>query len=383
MGRIHFRRHWGLSARTRYELGWCDAALKTLREAPAPPEVRRRLLDAALAKAVAGTTALAGASVSEEDATGLVAGRRLPASQRHVENEARNVLDAYQALIAEAADGGGAGPVAPEQVLRLHGMVGRGLAKRFGGVPGRFRAGDLPDAPLPCPPGRKVSGLVERLCEWLDGQFGAPGASAHARTPGATQAGGPVAHAVAAHVCLSWIRPFEDGNGRTARLVESSILLSSGAPAAASLLLSAHYGETPREYRRQLRQAARDRSVTSFLAYAVAGFRDRLDALVEAVRRPQLEAAWRVLVFKRFAEQPHLKRSVLKRRRDLVLALPTRESFRLGDATALDPWIARAYRSLSERTLRRDLEVLAEMGLLAEEDGKYRANTAVLLSPTA
>ena len=384
MERIHFRRHWGLSARTRYELGWCDAALETLRAAPAPPEVRRRLLDAALAKAVAGTTALAGASVSEEEAAGLVAGRRLPASQRHVENEARNVLDAHRALIAEAAEGGGAGPVAPEQVLRLHGMAGRGLGKRFGGAPGRFRTGDLPDAPLPCPPGRQVSGLVERLCEWLEGQFGTPVAvGTRAGTPGATQAGDPVAHAVAAHAYLSWIRPFEDGNGRTARLVESSILLSSGTPAAASLLLSAHYGETPREYRRQLRQAARDRSVTSFLAYAVAGFRDGLDALVEAVRRPQLEAAWRVLVFKRFAEQPHLKRSVLKRRRDLVLALPTRESFRLGDATALDPWIARAYRSLSERTLRRDLEVLAEMGLLAEEDGEYRANTAVLRSSTA
>ena len=156
------------------------------------------------------------------------------------------------------------------------------------------------------------------------------------------------------------------------------MLLSSGAPAAASLLLSAHYGETPREYRRQLRQAARDRSVTSFVAYAASGFRDGLDALVQAIRLPQLESAWRVFVFYRFAEQPHLKTSVFKRRRDLVLALPMHRSFRLGDATALDSWIARTYRSLSERTLRRDLDVLTELGLLTEDDGQYRANTAVL-----
>lgn len=377
MERIHFRRHWGLSAKTRYDLGWCDAALETLREAPAPPKVRRRLLDAALAKGAAGTTTLAGASVSEEEAAGLMAGKRLPASQRHVETEARNALDAHGVLIAEAADGGGGGPVTPEQVLRLHAMVGRGLGKRFGGVPGQFRADDLPDAPFPCPPGRHVSGLVERLCEWLDAQFRAPGGGAWS-TQGATPAGGPLAHAVAAHAYLSWIRPFADGNGRTARLVESGVLLSSGAPAAASLLLSAHYGETPREYRRQLRRAARDRSVTSFVAYAAAGFRDGLDALVQAIRGPQLEAAWRVFVFERFAEQPHLKTSVFKRRRDLVLALPMHQSFRLGDATALDSWIARTYRSLSERTLRRDLDVLTEMALLTEEDGQYRANTAVL-----
>lgn len=377
MERIHFRRHWGLSAKTRYELGWCDAALETLREAPAAPDVRRRLLDAALAKGVAGTTALAGASVSEGDAAGLVAGQRLPASQRHVELEARNVLAAHRALTAEAADGGGGPVVTPERVLRLHGLVGRGLGKRFAGEPGRFRASDLPDAPLPCPPAREVARLVERLCEWLDVQFGAPGADALG-AHGATPAGGPVAHAAAAHAYLSWIRPFEDGNGRTARLVESGVLLSSGAPAAASLLLSAHYGETPREYRRQLRRAARDRSVTSFVAYAASGFRDGLDALVQAIRHPQLEAAWRVFVFQRFAEQPHLKTSVFKRRRDLVLALPLHRSFRLGDAAALDSWIARTYRSLSERTLRRDLDVLAEMDLLTEQDGQYRANTVVL-----
>lgn len=367
MERIHFRRHWGLSAKTRHELGWCDAALETLREAPASPESRRRLSDAALAKGVAGTMALAGASVSEKEAAGLVGGRRLPASQRHVETEARNVLAAHRALTAEAAESGGGPAVTPERVLRLHGLVGQGLGKRFAGAPGRFRANDLSDAPLPCPPAREVAALVERLCEWLDAQFGAPGTG-----------GGPVVHAVAAHAYLSWIRPFDDGNGRTARLVESGVLLSSGAPAAASLLLSAHYGETPREYRRQLRQAARDRSVTSFVAYAASGFRDGLDALVQAMRLPQLESAWRVFVFHRFAEQPHLKTSVFKRRRDLVLALPMHRSFRLGDATALDSWIARTYRSLSERTLRRDLDVLTELGLLTEDDGQYRANTAVL-----
>lgn len=378
MERIHFRRHWGLSAKTRHELGWCDAALETLREAPASPESRRRLSDTALAKGVAGTMALAGASVSEKEAAGLVGGRRLPASQRHVETEARNVLAAHRALTAETAESGGGPAVTPERVLRLHGLVGQGLGKRFAGAPGRFRASDLSDAPLPCPPAREVPALVERLCEWLDAQFGAPGAGDASAVREATPGGGPVVHAVAAHAYLSWIRPFDDGNGRTARLVESGVLLSSGAPAAASLLLSAHYGETPREYRRQLRRAARDRSVTSFVAYAASGFRDGLDALVQAIRLPQLESAWRVFVFQRFAEQPHLKTSVFKRRRDLVLALPMHRSFRLGDATALDSWIARTYRSLSERTLRRDLDVLTELGLLTEDDGQYRANTAVL-----
>jgi Fic family protein len=36
--------------------------------------------------------------------------------------------------------------------------------------------------------------------------------------------------AILAHLCLAWIHPFGDGNGRTARLVEFQILIFPGCP---------------------------------------------------------------------------------------------------------------------------------------------------------
>lgn len=50
--------------------------------------------------------------------------------------------------------------------------------------------------------------------------------------------------AVVAHLYLAWIHPVGDGNGRTARLVEFQILLSSGVPSPAAHLLSNHYNQT-------------------------------------------------------------------------------------------------------------------------------------------
>jgi DeoR/GlpR family transcriptional regulator of sugar metabolism len=40
--------------------------------------------------------------------------------------------------------------------------------------------------------------------------------------------------------------------------------------------------------------------------------------------------------------------------------------------------LARAYAQLSERTLKRDLEVLQEMQLVQKDGGRYRARTETL-----
>ncbi|WP_433223897.1 Fic family protein [Dactylosporangium sp. CS-047395] len=40
--------------------------------------------------------------------------------------------------------------------------------------------------------------------------------------------------AMLAHLYLAWIHPFGDGNGRTARLIESQLLLQAGVPVPAA-----------------------------------------------------------------------------------------------------------------------------------------------------
>ena len=101
------------------------------------------------------------------------------------------------------------------------------------------------------PPAGDCEFLVERLCEWLNGD---DFARCDDRRETFLRA---FLRAVLAHVYIAWIHPFGDGNGRTARLVEFAILTAAGVPAISAHLLSNHYNATRDAYYRQLNQASR------------------------------------------------------------------------------------------------------------------------------
>ena len=374
-----FRRHWGISARTRYTLGWCDATVGALRETPVRPEVRRTLLDDAVVRASTATTALAGGTLSADEAAALLAGRRRSTSQKHLATELRNAARAIRMLLGVEQPGPA---LSPATLLKLHKALGWRLGQHFGAVPGEFRSdaatadesGDGTTHGLPRPAANRVQGLVEELCDWSEREF--PVSSSLDSDQSFVEG---FVRAVASHLYILWIHPFAAGNGRTARLAESLNLLRAGVPGLACHLLPEHYADTRRAYRRQVRRAIEDRSLTSFIAYAAEGFRDGLVQLTHALRQPQLETAWRSFVFQRFAEVEHRKKSVFRRRRALMLAVPLDAPLAPDDLALLDPDLARAYADLSERTLLRDLDGLVEMGLLAEDDDRFRARTELMV----
>ena len=108
------------------------------------------------------------------------------------------------------------------------------------------------------------------------------------------------------------------------------------------------------------------------------GLRDGLAATLREVRRIQFESAWRELVYDRFDRHAHRKRTVFRRRRELMLAFPLEGRLELEEVGLLDPEIAQVYGRLSDRTLRRDVAFLVRIGLVAEADGRFSANTGAL-----
>ena len=358
----------------------------TLRETPVRPEVRLTLLDDAVVRASTATMTLAGGTLSKDEAAALLAGRKRSTSQKHLAAELRNAARATKMLLGVEQPGPA---LSPATLLKLHKALGWRLGQHFGGVPGEFR-----------PAASQVPGLVEELCHWLEREFPATPWPTAIRPPttqspathtssvaGSSQEGDQsfvegFVRAVASHLYILWIHPFAAGNGRTARLAESFNLLRAGVPGLACHILPEHYADTRRAYRRQVRRAIEDRSLTSFIAYAAEGFGDGLAQLAQALRRPQLETAWRSFVFQRFAEVEHRKKSVFRRRRALMLAVPLDTTLAPDDLVLLDPDLARAYADLSERTLLRDLDGLVEMGLLAEDDDRFRARTELMVEGT-
>jgi len=369
-----FRRDWSLSAKTRRQLGWCDADLASLQESPIPPELQAGLANAALARGTAATLALAGGTLTETQVASALAGRRLPQSRRHLGVEARNVAKATR-LLLDHARADAPRPISPTLLLQVHRTLGKGLGAHFAGSPGAFRETD--DATdVPCPPARDVPALVERLCSWAEQEM--PALDPGAPSADGSDSGGALAHAAAVHAYVAWIRPFAAGNGRTARLMETYVLARAGVPSLAASLATVHYAQTRRHYERLLRQAVADRSLTSFVSYAVAGFRDGLAAVARSLREHQWQAAWRTFVFARFDAHEHHKKTVMRRRRALALSLPLDRPVGPGDVAELDAGLGRAYRALSERTLQRDLDALVELGLATEHDEAFLAAVEAL-----
>ncbi len=363
-----YRRHWGISPRTRFQLGQCDALVSAIRATPVHPDHHRRFLDAALAKAAAATTAIEGGTLDEDEVGALIAGGRLPTSRDPRAAEVVNVVAATRTLLDEVA-AGTAAALTPDLLLRVHRMIGAELGDRFDAEPGRYRT-DGQGGRYTAPSAGDVPGLVDGVFDWLGREFPRSG-------PGG-DFGQAVVRALVTHVYVLRIRPFGDGNGRVARLLEAHVLAAAGAPAVASHLLTDFYGETRREYFRQLERSSRDRSLTSFIAYAVEGLRDGLERLHSAVGRANFAAAWRNFVRTRLAGLELRKRSVLERRTELMLAMPLEGSADIELAAVLDTRIARRYGGLSRRTLRRDLRFLVGTGLLTGSEEAFSANTDLI-----
>ena len=214
---------------------------------------------------------------------------------------------------------------------------------------------------------------MERLCQWLNEDLSPDGVEVDKILIHA------IIRAVLAHVYLAWIHPFGDGNGRTARLVEFFLLVSSGVPSPAAQLLSNHYNQTRTEYYRQLDYASKSGGdLIPFLKYAVQGFVDGLRSQLEFIKFQQWDITWENFVHEQFKVKTSAADT---RRRHLVLDISTHDQL----ATAKEIRLvtgrtAEAYAGLTFRTLLRDLGLLVREGLLTHEQGKYRARKERILS---
>jgi Fic family protein len=170
--------------------------------------------------------------------------------------------------------------------------------------------------------------------------------------------------AVIAHIYIAWIHPFGDGNGRCARLVELNILIAAGVPSIAAHLLSNHYNLTRPQYLEQLRESSKTTRIEPFIAYAVQGFLDQLNEQQKVINRFLDQITWKDFVHSVFYEESG---ESSKRRRNLALTLgidyPHQWVLKKRLAK-LTPDIAAAYASKTAKTLSRDLNDLAERGLL-------------------
>ena len=295
----------------------------------------------------------------------------LPPSKEYLAREVDNVIDACNDILSDIGQGT-VPPLSPRRVKELNTQVLKGLDVGPEVELGRVRSHSVGVARYLGAPPQDCEYLLDRLFDWLNGPD-------FDLAEDLGQLGVPILKAIIAHLYLAWIHPFGDGNGRTARLVEFQILVSSGVPSPAAHLLSNHYNETRTEYYRQLDRSSRTvDGPIGFLMYALQGFVDGLEGQAKTIRLHQWDVAWENYVHGVFRDRD---KPADVRRRHLVLDLSEQDRpIRRQQLRMLTPRLAEAYATKTDKTLSRDLNALEEMDLVRRDSDGVVANKEKILA---
>lgn len=364
---ICFKRKWKEEPRISYLLGQCEATIKAISNTPIPPETRNKLNQISLIKGAQATTAIEGNTLSFEEIEDIQNGKDLPPSREYLQKEVENILVGFNFIRKELIVENHKEMITPQLIREYHMMVGSDLGDAFEAKPGKFRRNNVIVGNYRAPNFEKVSNLVDNLCIWLKKEFHFTQGQDFSET---------ITQAIVTHVYIAWIHPFSDGNGRTARLIEYYLLLRAGVPDIASHILSNHYNLTRSEYYRHIELATKQASLNDFLFYAIQGFRDGLNEILEELQDNQVRITWTNYIYEIFVNLlvEGKEEKAVKRKRNLILRIPPYGQYSIGEVFELHSSIFQDYKEVSNRTFARDLEELIKLKLLYKNKNMYGPN---------
>lgn len=347
-------------------LGEAKSKCEHLTNVPLPPEEVEKLHKISMAKGVQATTAIEGNQKSLDEIQEIMKHptRATPAKDYQVQ-ELLNVLQAYNEVI-EAIQAGSIPILSIDTIKHFNKLVLEDIELADHIVPGEFRHVSVAvGAVYRAPDWNQCERLLSEMCVWLNGSdFNGP---AEMKIPAA------IIKATLAHLYLAWIHPFGDGNGRTARLCEYLVLVSSGVPSSAAHLISNHCNETRDEYYRQLAFASKSGGdVKEFLRYCVKGFVKGLTDQLALLYTHHLRSEW-----KEYISQKVTGRDLrMRERRTLIAeALLFHEPVARKEIPMLSSRLMTIYTKAGPKTLARDLNELERIGLIRRNSGRYEAST--------
>lgn len=363
------------------KLGEAYSKCKHLSGTPLKPALQRDLSRIYMIKGALASTAIEGNTLSEAQVMALREGKeKLPPSQRYLEQEVDNVLGALKDIDSSGRSGERF-RLSPEWIKDQNRKVLDGLEVEDYVVPGEYCTGQMVVGSYRGAPPEDVPYLMDRLCEWLNTEYLEPADACNDDQEDMRFYLCFLA-AVLAHLYLVWIHGFGDGNGRTARLVETAILDHSGVvPWISANTLADYYNQTRDKYYLRLSESSRNGDASGFVHYSAVGFVEKLRDQIERVQDQQRKISWESLVYEVLRDEP--SGAARDRRRDVVIAMSnTSGPLERQQISQLTPRIAAKYgndETKRARMLSRDLKRLAELGLVRREGrGMWTSNITIM-----
>lgn len=180
----------------------------------------------------------------------------------------------------------------------------------------------------------------------------------------------PLLRSALASFHLFLIHPFDNANGKTARLLETQILHQTGGRFA-PLLRASFYNDEKDKFFSSIKASINSRNdVTPLLEFALSAHLKSLKKINEAVT-----SSIRKIALKDYFFTLRSSRELTDKQYSLVTSLLTDPTpVKLSDLFKVNPYRV-IYSSSCERTARRDLSKLTEMNLLSPgEDKSFALN---------
>jgi Fic family protein len=346
------------------QLGEAQSKCQHISGVPLMPGVAKELYKIFLAKGALATTAIEGNTLTEEEVRKHIDGElKLPPSKEYLKQEVSNIIESCN-IIGNEIIKSGSTDLTADKIKQYNSWILKDLPLGEDVEPGVIRKHSVGVGTYRGAPAEDREFLLDKLCKWLNKEF-MPSNEDEIIIYG-------ILKAIVCHMYIAWIHPFGDGNGRTARLLEFGILLSSGVSAPSAQLLSNHYNQTRSEYYRNLDMSHKSGGeIFPFIMYATQGFIDGLVAQLELIQEQQLHVHWMDYIHSIFSKDSTSNR----RRRSLVIDMsgmgsPVQQS----NVRHISPKIAEAYASLTEKTLTRDINALIELKLIVKTPDGLIAN---------
>jgi Fic family protein len=374
-----------LGQRTWMLLGEAFSKCQHLARAPINPHLSQRMIRVYLASGTQATTAIEGNTLSIEDVQRIIdkGTADVGPSRAYQEQEVRNILDAVDEIRVALLQGHRI-PITTSRLRALNAKVLEAVPIEPYVTPGEFREPGVDvrvGRAYQPPPGREVAALTKQFDDWLRRIRLSPKDESTASDE--TKFVVAVVAAILAHLYIAWIHPFGDGNGRTARLIETQILAESGiVPIVSTQLLSNHFNLTRDDYYRALNEARR--GPDHFVRYALQGFVDQLREQIRQVQDQNMHLVWQAYVHETFElnHERHTEAHTRQQRLAMILPEEAHRALPADKVMDLSTDLARAYAVTGPRTPARDLNMLVKLGLAVRTGSsskpRYYANREIL-----
>jgi len=196
-------------------------------------------------KTIAGTLAIEGNQLSEEQITAIIEGQRVLGNAREL-SEVAGAISAYDALPELQ-------PHKIQDLLKAHNLMMSQILPDAG----KFRSKAVGihkgnKVHHVAPPAHQVSGLMADLAGWLK-----------------QSKDHPLITSSVFHYEFEFIHPFIDGNGRLGRLWQT-LILSKWHPLFLSLPLESVIKDNQKKYYQALEQADKEASSTAFIGFMLS-----------------------------------------------------------------------------------------------------------------